>query len=128
MRRDAQVSAARLDRPGPFTGRRTAVASRNRCDDACVCAWGRPGTRVALPRSVEVATMMRTRLWMLSALAVLPALMGAKGGCGAASKTPAPDVEGVWSIDYDDSLEVEVTIGGAVYTAEIGVEGGAFTI
>jgi len=75
--------------------------------------------------------MIRNRLLVaVSTTALLPALMGAKGGgCGAAaSKTPAPDVQGEWAIEYDDTLSVEVTIGGAVYTSEIGVEGGSFTI
>jgi hypothetical protein len=60
-----------------------------------------------------------------------PALMGARGdGCGGAafSMTAAPDVEGQWDVTYDDVLGVEITLGGAVYTEEIGVAGGAFTI
>jgi hypothetical protein len=42
--------------------------------------------------------------------------------------TPAPNVEGDWGITYDDTLAIEITIGGAVYTEEIGVAGGSFTI
>jgi len=78
---------------------------------------------------------MRARLPLASIAALVliaPILGGAeKGGCGsgpAFSMTPAPDMEGEWAIAYDDRLDVEITIGGAVYTEEIGVEGGAFTI
>jgi hypothetical protein len=60
---------------------------------------------------------------------LLPGLMGARGdGCAAGSRSPAPDVTGDWRIDYDDRIGVEVTIGGAVYTAELGAAGGSFTI
>jgi hypothetical protein len=60
---------------------------------------------------------------------LLPGLMGARGdGCAAGSTSPAPDVTGDWRITYDDQIGVEVTIGGAVYTAELGAAGGAFTI
>lgn len=63
---------------------------------------------------------------------LFPVLTGAReGGCGggaAGSRTPAPDVSGSWDIAYDDTLGIEVTIGGAVYTAELGAQGGAFTI
>jgi len=70
------------------------------------------------------------RLAPLVALALaLPALGAARCGDGAfSSKTPAPDVGGAWAIDYDDTVDVRVTIGGAVYTAEIGAAGGQVTI
>lgn len=78
---------------------------------------------------------MRARLPLaLVALLVTlsPVLGGAKeGGCGkspAFSRTAAPNLEGEWTIAYDDTLAVELTLGGAVYTEEIGLEGGAFTI
>jgi hypothetical protein len=59
----------------------------------------------------------------------LPMLMGARGdGCAAGSRSPAPDVTGVWDITYDDALSVTVRIGGAVYTEELGAQGGSFTI
>ncbi len=64
-------------------------------------------------------------------LAAAPLALGAEGGCGkspAFSRSPAPDVAGQWAISYDDSLSVEIQIGGAVYTEEIGVAGGSFTI
>jgi len=55
--------------------------------------------------------------------------MGARGdGCAAGSTSPAPDVSGDWRIAYDDTIGVEVVIGGSVYTAELGTQGGAFTI
>ncbi len=71
------------------------------------------------------------RLSLVLALAALaPALLGAKGGCGGAanSRSPAPDVGGQWAITYDDTVDVEVKIGGAVYTAEVGLAGGEVTI
>lgn len=59
----------------------------------------------------------------------LPFVMGAKGdGCAANSTSAAPDVTGTWDIAYDDTLGVEVKIGGAIYTAELGAQGGSFTI
>ncbi|MBU1239330.1 hypothetical protein KKF84_21260 [Myxococcota bacterium] len=55
--------------------------------------------------------------------------MGAKGdGCSAASKSAAPDVTGTWDISYDDTLDVTITIGGAVYERTIGVNGGLIEI
>lgn len=55
--------------------------------------------------------------------------MAAKGdGCAANSTSPAPDVRGTWDIAYDNQIGVEVTIGGAVYDAELGAAGGQFTI
>ena len=65
----------------------------------------------------------------LSCLPALPFMMGAQGdGCAAGSTSPAPDVRGTWAIDYDDAIGVEVKIGGAVYTHELGAAGGSFTI
>lgn len=59
----------------------------------------------------------------------LPLVMGAQGdGCAAGSTSPAPDVRGTWNVTYDDTIGVEVTIGGAVYDAELGAAGGSFTI
>ncbi|HEU0031679.1 MAG TPA: hypothetical protein VFQ53_13660 [Kofleriaceae bacterium] len=66
---------------------------------------------------------------ILLALPALPFVMGAQGdGCAAASTSPAPDVRGTWAVDYDDTIGVEVKIGGAVYTAELGAAGGSVTI
>src|SRR4051812_2323587 len=59
----------------------------------------------------------------------LPLMTAAQGdGCAAGSTSPAPDVAGVWNIDYDDRIGVEVKIGGAVYTEELGAAGGSITI
>ena len=72
--------------------------------------------------------MMKTlRLALFTA--ALPFAMGAQGdGCAANSQSPAPDVRGTWGITYDDTIGVEVKIGGAVYNAELGAAGGSFTI
>ena len=67
----------------------------------------------------------------LSAILVLalPLLGGAKGdGCAANSKSPAPDVNGWWDVTYDDTIGVEVKIGAAVYTRELGAQGGVIDI
>jgi hypothetical protein len=59
----------------------------------------------------------------------LPLMMGAQGdGCAAGSQSPAPDVRGTWGITYDDTIGIEVKIGGAIYNAELGAAGGSFTI
>jgi hypothetical protein len=74
---------------------------------------------------------MRIPALHLALLAIfsLPALMGAQGdGCAAGSTSPAPDVRGTWRIDYDDTIGVEVKLGGAVYHAELGAAGGTVTI
>lgn len=65
----------------------------------------------------------------LLVLPTLPLVMGAQGdGCAAGSASAAPDVRGTWAIDYDDAIGVEVKIGGATYNAQLGANGGAFTI
>ena len=63
------------------------------------------------------------------ALATLPLLFGFTD-CGGAlfSTDEAPSMEGDWTVAYDDSVSVDVTLGGATYTAELGVQGGSFTI
>lgn len=73
---------------------------------------------------------MRTRTIVASlTLCALPLLAGARGdGCAASSRSPAPDVTGWWDVTYDDALSVEITVGGSVYTAETGAQGGAITI
>lgn len=70
-----------------------------------------------------------------ASVVALGLLMGAggddEGGRGCASlfsQSEAPDMEGTYQVDYDDSLSVEVAIGGAVYTAEVGVQGGVIEI
>jgi len=73
-----------------------------------------------------------TRLIQLSKLALvlsLPLTMGAQGDCGNVnSKEPAPDVTGAWDINYDDSLGVQIKIGGAIYEDTIGAAGGVVSI
>jgi hypothetical protein len=72
---------------------------------------------------------MKALPFALAVVPSLPFLMGAQGdGCAAGSRSPAPDVRGTWAIDYDDEIGVEVKIGGAVYTAELGATGGTVTI
>jgi hypothetical protein len=68
-------------------------------------------------------------------IAAVGLLMGAggddEGGRGCASlfsESEAPDMAGTYEVDYDDSLVVEIAIGGAVYTAEVGIEGGVVEI
>jgi hypothetical protein len=61
----------------------------------------------------------------LFVIGLLPLCVAAKGdGCATNSKSPAPDVSGSWDITYDDTLDVRITIGGAVYESQIGLNGG----
>jgi hypothetical protein len=72
---------------------------------------------------------MRLHFSILLVASALPFTMGAKGdGCAAESTTPAPDVAGTWAITYDDMIDVEATIGGATYNAQVSPAGGQFTI
>jgi hypothetical protein len=78
--------------------------------------------------------MLRSHRVILLA-ALTPLLLAAKGkGCGGGdspavfSHTPAPDMTGTWDVSYDDQLDVELTIGGAVYHETLGADGGTFTI
>ncbi len=69
------------------------------------------------------------RIAYLPLLLGLPLLQGAQGdGCAAGSTSAAPDVTGWWDIAYDDTIGVEVKIGGAVYDAQLPAGGGSFTI
>jgi hypothetical protein len=73
--------------------------------------------------------MRINRLLFGGVAAVLPMMMGAEGdGCAAGSKSPAPDVRGTWGITYDDTIGVEVKIGGSAYHSELGAAGGQITI
>lgn len=75
-----------------------------------------------------MVSSMRLRVLALLVVA-LPALGGAGGdGCAAGSTSPAPDVTGTWAITYDDVLDVEIRIGGAVYQETLGIDGGSVTI
>lgn len=64
---------------------------------------------------------------LLPALACLPLL-----GFGACEslfrRDAAPDMQGTWAVAYDDVLSVEITLDGAAYTAEVGVQGGTVTV
>lgn len=72
---------------------------------------------------------MPSRTLAISTLTLLPFALGFTN-CGGAlfSDTPAPDMDGTWDITYDDVVSVEIEIGGAAYTTELGVQGGSFTI
>ncbi len=72
---------------------------------------------------------MTSRMLPLCASSLLPFALGFTN-CGGAlfSDTPAPDMSGDWDITYDDIVSVEIELGGAAYTAELGVDGGSFTI
>src|SRR5512138_638278 len=81
------------------------------------------------PTFEERRGMRIKSLLLLPVTAALPLMMGAQGdGCAAGSTSPAPDVRGTWGITYDDTIGVEVKIGGAVYNAELGAAGGQLTI
>ncbi|MEQ8278751.1 MAG: hypothetical protein RMA76_29635 [Deltaproteobacteria bacterium] len=73
---------------------------------------------------------MKSKTILLSAVLVTPLLAGAEGGCGGAinSMTDAPSMNGTWDITYDDRLDIEVKLGGAVYTETLPSSGGSFTI
>lgn len=76
---------------------------------------------------------MRVPMNKMASLSLLvlaaPLVMGARGGCGPlTSMTPAPDVNGQWAIEYDDTLDVQITIGGSTYDATIPAEGGTVEI
>jgi len=71
---------------------------------------------------------MSVRISILPALSLAPFLFGF-GACGAFfSEDPAPDMGGDWAVSYDDVLQIEIQIGGAVYTAETDLVGGSVTI
>src|SRR5687767_797415 len=71
----------------------------------------------------------RGLVWVIGALGLVPLVTGARGGCGPITSTdPAPDVNGRWAVAYDDSLSVEIDIGGSLYTAEIPAEGGTVQV
>lgn len=53
---------------------------------------------------------------------------GGRGCAALASSSEAPAMDGTWDVEYDDSLIVEISIGGAVYTEELGGAGGVIEI
>ena len=77
-------------------------------------------------------TTRRPKPWLapLAAAVALVALGGAEQGegCGLFSTADAPNMEGEWTVTYADDLQVEIAIGGAVYEATLGVEGGVIEI
>lgn len=77
-------------------------------------------------------TQLRPRRMMFGTAALLlalPALGGAQGdGCSSNSRSPAPDTTGSWDITYDDMLDVEIRIGGAVYNETLVAAGGVINI
>jgi hypothetical protein len=78
---------------------------------------------------LEVIVLSKNRFRVAFLAALLPLAMGAKGdGCASNSRSPAPNVEGTWAIEYDDSLDVTIKIGGAVYTETLGPQGGVINI
>jgi hypothetical protein len=78
-----------------------------------------------MPRMTSTTRLLSAAL----AFAAFPLLAGAQGdGCAAGSDSPAPDVRGTWDLTYDDTIGVEVKLGGAVYTTQLGANGGAFAI
>ena len=73
--------------------------------------------------------MTTTRTNALVAFAFLPFAFGFTN-CGGAffSQDEAPDMNGTWDITYADDLTVEIELGGAVYTSELGAQGGTVEI
>ena len=86
---------------------------------------------MSLPHS---SSSVRAGTRALAFFALAGVTMGAGGdenggqGCAALSESEVPDFEGTWHVAYDDTMLVEITIGGAVYTAEVGPQGGAIDI
>jgi hypothetical protein len=70
---------------------------------------------------------MRKSLGLVILVASLPWTMGANG-CSFSSTAPAPNVTGQWAVDYQSTMQVDVTIGGAVYHQTLGPTGGAFSV
>lgn len=72
----------------------------------------------------------RSVLVVLVAFASAIAVMG-PGQCVALerwfSTNPAPDVAGEWDVTYDDSISVEIDIGGALHTGTISGESGTIS-
>lgn len=65
------------------------------------------------------------------ALSAIAVLCMAPGRCGQSaagffSGDPAPDLRGDWDVTYDDSIEIEIDIGGEIVTGNVGGTGGTF--
>lgn len=88
--------------------------------------------------SKRVRAHLRARGFGVAAMMIVPAAggvdddeEGGRRGCAASSlfsQSEAPDMDGAWAVTYEDDLEVEITIGGAVYTEYLGAQGGAIDI
>lgn len=77
----------------------------------------------------STSSILRSFGPMAALVLSVPMLGGAQGdGCAANSRSPAPDVSGEWSVTYDDTLDVEIRIGGAVYDETLAVGGGVITV
>ncbi|MCO4772836.1 MAG: hypothetical protein KDA24_22580 [Deltaproteobacteria bacterium] len=74
-------------------------------------------------------TLTKTVVSRALALATLPLLFGFTD-CGGAffSQDEAPDMNGDWAISYDEAITVDITLGGATYTSELGLNGGTVEI
>jgi hypothetical protein len=84
-----------------------------------------PGAGIALAMSPGMRTIPLASVLLVS----IPLLGGARGdGCAASSRSPAPDVSGWWDVTYDDVIDVEIRLGGAVYQRELGAQGGVVSI
>lgn len=81
-------------------------------------------------RNTQTQKLIARNLFTILALAAAsPLLLGAKGdGCATNSRSPAPDVSGQWAITYDNTLDVTIKIGGAVYQEQLGAQGGVINI
>lgn len=55
-----------------------------------------------------------------------PLLLGQRGGgCGGSGDPPAvPSMDGTWNVAFDDTFEVEIRVGGAVYNETLAAGGG----
>jgi len=97
---------------------------------ALTVAFGHIEAAGALAPGLRWCLVMSTsKILVLLTCTSIPALMGARGdGCAANSRSPAPDVNGWWDVTYDNRLDVEIHIGAAVYTAELGPQGGVVDI
>ncbi|MBI5501060.1 MAG: hypothetical protein HY907_12515 [Deltaproteobacteria bacterium] len=61
---------------------------------------------------------------VLTALMAAAVLCLAPGRCGTSAEgffsgDPAPDLRGSWQVTYDDSIAVEINVGGSTYTGTI---------
>jgi hypothetical protein len=85
--------------------------------------------QAGMRQSNKMTLLSRTSLTLGLAVLCTPFLMGARGdGCATNSRSAAPDVTGEWAITYDNTLDVRINIGGAVYESQLGAQGGVIEI